>query len=612
MTSRARLNAILTAILLLSSSAGSALAVDLLPPSACERLGCQRYWETRLPLAGKEMVRRIALLDDNLYVLTDANSVFAVHSRTGILRWSTIVADEGVTVRGPSHAAEYVFFTTPGVVRAFSRRTGELPSKPIKLDGFVINVAHDTATLTIGQVDGVRNGDILSVYRPIKGGELEKQALAQLRITSIDTDRSKGRLVSYDKRRRPRSGDRVLADVTLPLKQVKLPFAASSAAVADASRIYVGAANQRFYSLDIRGGFEHWQLLTPRTVSSTPVLSDDALIFAGQDGWVVSCTKDERRRNWMFQTEGPVFADVLVDDKHVYVASSDRSLYCLDRVTKDPRGHLQWRERFDTPLTEAPMVSQGRAYQSVPQQGLFVLDARTGKHLWKRPDGGRFLVQFEGDAYLLTGEGPRQIVRVEAKTGLEKARVSADLVAFAAGSGGDQCILLATRTGELTCLRSNKAPRLRPAQLAEVLRNDGKIRIQKELDAKQQKELAKKMRAAPVPKKPRSLDLFEEDWLRSRRTGRPAGGHGLVGVEEEADKPEEGEEQEEVEGEGDEGLDEEEDYEDEELGEEDEDEELSEEDEDEDEGDEAEDEEDEDAEEGDEEDEEDEDDEEDD
>ena len=578
MMSRASVSAILIAITSLSIHNQSSAADDLLAPSAFKQLGGQRYWELRLPLAGDEMVARIALLEDNLYAVTDKNNVFAVHSLTGILRWSTVIADEGVTIRGPSHAAQYVFFTTPGAVRAFNRRTGELASEPRTLRGVIIEVVHDTATVTVGQVHGVRNGDILGVYRLTDEGESDEQkAIAQLRITSIDSDRSKGRLVSFDKRNRPRSGDRVMAKVVLPLKKIKLPFAASSAAVADNQRIYVGAANQRFYSLDILSGFQHWQLLTPKTVSSTPTLSGADLIFAGLDGRIVSCTKVERSKNWIFETEGPVFADLFLDDSHVYAASSDRSLYCLDRRT----GRRIWRDRFETPLTAAPVVSEGRVYQQVPLQGLFVLDAKTGKHLWERPEGGRFLVQFEGDAYLLAGEGTHQLVRVEAATGREKAVVDTCEAAYAAGSVGDHCILLASKTGALTCLRSSKAPRLKPAQLVEVLRNDRKIRLHKEMDAKRTAELAKKKLAAASSTKKRSTNLFEEDWLRSRKTGRPVGGRGLIEVEDEADEEEELEEEDEDEEEEDEFDEEDEDGwdEDDELDEDEEDEDDEDEDE---------------------------------
>ncbi len=538
MVSRFGLGAILVFVVLYSSSPATSAAADLLAQSSVEQLDSQRYWQVRLPLGADERLTRITLLDDNLYAVTDTNKVFAIHSRTGVIRWSALVAEEGRTIRGPSHAAQHVFFTTPGAVRVFNRRTGELASEPRTLRGVIIEVAHDIATMTIGQVHGVRNGDILGVYRLSDEGDLEKRPLARLRITWIGGKSSKGRLEVFNKRRRPRPGDRVEAHVLLPLEEVKLPFAASSAAVADNSRVFVGAANQRFYSLDIHSGFQHWQLLTPKTVSSTPLLYKGDLYIAGLDGRVLSCTKNERNKNWVFQTEGPVFADLSIDGDQIYVASSDRSLYCLDRRT----GRRIWRERFDTPLTEAPIVSHGRVYQQVTRHGLNVLDAKTGRRLWTWPQAACFLVQFEEDAYLLTGTEPRQVVRVDARTGQEKAAVDAGLTALATGSHEDQCILLASSAGDLTCLRSRKAPRLKPALLAEVLRNDRRMRQQKEIGVQRADRLAEGQTADRATKKQRRPNLFEEEWLRSRKTGRPIGGRGLAEVEEPPGEEEVGDE----------------------------------------------------------------------
>jgi outer membrane protein assembly factor BamB len=591
MISRGSLSAVLIAWAWLAGVTGSAAAADLLPSRALERLDVQRYWGSQLPLSGSDSVARVSLLDDNLYVLTDTNKVFAVHVRTGVVRWSALVADEGAIIRGPSHSAYHVLFTTPAGVRAFHRQTGELVSKPRTLRGAVIDVAHETLSLTIGQRHGVRNGDIFGVYRLRTVSETEKDPLALLKITWMDASQSKGRLIQYDRRRPPRSGDRIMARVELPLEKVKLPFAASGAAVADDKRIYVGAANQRFYSLDMHSGFRNWQLATPKTVSSTPVLDGGDLLFAGQDGRVACCTKlvEPGRRvpktNWLFQTGGPIFADLAVGAKYVFVASSDRSLYCLDRQ----KGFLVWRDRFDDAPVGAPVISEGRVYQAVTGQGLLALDQKTGKHLWQHAEAGKFLVQLGDDVYLFTGQGPYRLVRLDAKSGKERADVDAGSLTFAAGSRRDQSILLATRTGLLTCLRSTKAPPLKASDLVEVLRNDRKIRLGHKIDAERRAELERVRLARTVPKRKSSVGLFEEDWLRSGKTGRPVGGAGLIEIEAEEDESvydreeELVEEDEDDEADEDEYEDEDDEYEDEEDEDEDEDDE---EDEDEDEDDE--------------------------
>lgn len=519
-------------------------APELLPDRDLKALGVQKYWDTCVPLAGGATVSRIVLLDEALYVLTDTNVVYAVHAPTGVIRWSDIVGETGQVVRGPTHAKDFTFFTAPGSIRVMNRQTGEPAGEPRTLHGPVIDVVHDTATIAIGENHGVRLGDVLEIKRQTPSGEPESDALATLRITVVNPRKAKGRLTRLSTAKRATSGDVAMADVVLPLSRVKLPFAASSAAVADEKSLYVGAANQRFYSLDILSGFQNWQLLTPKTVSATPCLSEDMLYIAGLDGRVTSLLRIDRIGNWTFDTEAPIFADPLVDKERVYVASTDRSLYSLDRKT----GRRVWRERFDTPLQESPAVSEGRLFQRVPEQGLFVMDAGTGKPLWRRQEPARFMAQFGEDAYLFDDEVGVRLIRVEAASGKVKADVGIEPVAFAAASQADQSVVLATREGQVVCLRSEKAPRLTPARLAEALRNDSRIQARARAEAEQ---AAAKTKPATTGETKPPLLLFEDDWLTSSSTVQPLGGRGVVTpqeqaktgeVEEEAQKAEDTEE----------------------------------------------------------------------
>lgn len=515
------------------------LATALLAPAACPKavaeiisdsglkaLGLQRYWQTSLPLVGGDAPSRAMLLDDSLYVLTESNIAYALHAPTGILRWAKPVAEEGQFVRGPTHSGRFAFFTPPGSIRLLDRQTGEPAREPRSLRGVVIEAAHDTATISIGGAHGVRAGNVLQVLRADSPGGSQLRPIAQLKITSLDERQAKGRLTRLSSSLRTASGDPVRADVELPRAEVKLPFAASCAAVADDKSIYVGAANQRFYCLDIESGLQHWQFLTPHTVSATPVLKDGTLYVGGQDGRVVSVSATDRRLNWSFETEGPIFTDLVVDARHVFVAASDRSLYCLDRAT----GRRIWRERFDTPLSSPPVLSSGRLYQQVPQQGMFVLDAESGKHLWRRDEGNRFLVELDESSCLVFDQAAASLLLVDPRDGKVRASASVSDVSFAAASQEDEAVVLGGRDGDVLCLRSAKAARMTPERLAQALRDEGKIRAARSTELTAAPVVvAKGPELPPLPD--RLQRLFEEDWLVSRSGLRPVGGHGLVELE---------------------------------------------------------------------------------
>jgi hypothetical protein len=496
---------------------------------ALERLGARAFWQGQVPLADGEVITKSVLLDENLYLLTDANRVYTVHAATGILRWLSWVADPGQTVRGPTHSSRYVLFTGPGSVKVLDRRTGDLAGEPRTLRGFIIDVVHDIATISIGELHGVRAEDVLNVVRVNADGEVQGEPLAQLKITVVGQRQSKGRLIRPSRAVKIQTGDRVRADVVLPLKSVKLPFAASSPAVADDKSLFVGAANQRFYSLDILSGFQHWQIMTPGTVSGTPVLRDENLYFAGQDGRIVSCTQRDKFRNWVYKTEGPIFVDLVVDGQFVYAVSTDRLLYCLDSQT----GRRVWRTRFDNSPTQQPRVAQGRVYQQVPNEGLFVLEAQTGELLWREPGGGRFLVQFGKDAYLVRDEGSFRLTRVDASTGKRKAAVDASTVDFAVAGQESELIILVTSHGQMLCLRPKGAPRLRPADLAQVLRDDRKVKFVAEMAAKKAALPGDQARQDVSGRTRPNLDfLDEDDWLTSHDSAMPVGGSGPVGANE--------------------------------------------------------------------------------
>lgn len=508
-------------------AASPAAAAPLVSDSDLGRMGLQRFWSIKVPLDPDELITRITRLDDSLYLLTTANRAISLHVHTGVIRWSNFVAPEGQAVRGPTHSADYALFTAAGSVRFFDRSTGESAGEPRTLRGVVVESARDYVTVSIGQDHGVSSGDVLKVFRANDLGEADGDPIAQVKILTLRPRSARGQVQPLEGGDAVRPGDRVTADVTLPIREVKLPFAASSPAVADNENVYAGAANQRLYSIRIRGGTINWQVVAPDTVSATPILSKGNLYFAGQNGQVVSCTAQEKARNWSFQTEGPIFADMVLDAAGLFVASSDRSLYLLDRES----GRRLWRERFDTPLDQAPGIAGERLYQSTQDGQLFALETKTGRRLWHRPEGGQFLLELEGDAYLLEANGSSgRLLRVNALNGNRKDLASAGGAGLAASSREDQAVYLVSTNGAVECLRSRHAPRLTPAQVEAALRHQKKIELAARLDAEQKKDAAAKKKAAESMA--RGSSLFEDDdGLASRSTATPVGGHKVLPLE---------------------------------------------------------------------------------
>lgn len=515
----------------------SSVSAEIITRSGIKQLDMRRTWHTKLPLAADETVQRAVVLDDNLYVLTSRNAAFTLHTPTGVLRWVRQVADEGQVIRGPSHSAEYVFFTTTGSVRVMHRHSGLAAGEPRHLEGVIIEVVGHSARLSIGELHGVRGGDVLEVKRMDNNGQLSA-TFASIKVTSVQARESQGRITRLGNIK-VASGDVILADVVLPKAEIRLPRAASGPAVVDdEDRLYFAAANQRLYSIDMLSGFQHYQLATPRGMTITPVIYGDNMYIADHEGVVTAFDRLAYRKNWSFETEGPIFADLVVGDQYVLVASSDRSLYCLDRKN----GKRLWRNRFETPLATTPALDHGRVYVNVDGEGIVVLDVATGKTLWTRKEASRFLAEIENHAYLATQGDYPVLLRVDAETGKIKAEAVCQTTVFAEGAGTDQSLFLVTPLGEIECLRHKSAPRLTKEVLAAALRNNELLKARARQLARKQVEDQKKPSVSledAAAARRRSLEwLFDDDWLSSRSTVKPVGGRDLVqpaGAAEESD-----------------------------------------------------------------------------
>src|SRR5262249_2461893 len=305
--------------------------------------------------------------DANLYIPPEQNRAFAIHAPTGVIRWSREIAPPGQTIRGPTHSKTDAVFSTTTSVRLFNRRTGLLAGEPRKIRGYGLEARGDNCDVNVGEQHGVAVGDVPDVFHGDIAGAGVKP-LAKIKITSVHERDSTARIIESQQRNPPRGGDRVGADIRMPIIELDVPFSPCSAAVSDGENVYVAAANQRFYALSIRFGYRVWELMAPRTITAQPVLDGDELYLAGRDGTVNKIAARERTRSWPapFRTEGPIFARPTVVLDRVYVASFDRSLYALDART----GRRRWRARFDAELQDSPVVSGDQVYQFVPRSGV--------------------------------------------------------------------------------------------------------------------------------------------------------------------------------------------------------------------------------------------------
>lgn len=293
------------------------------------------------------------------------------------------------------------------------------------------------------------------------------------------------------------------------LRKFRPPFPTAGPAIGYQNTLLMGGTDGRFHCLLLddpiaRDPILKWTVDAGGPVTSAPVLfAGDILAFASHGGTVHACRADDKYLAWTFQAGGPITGDLAVDDKGVYIASADRSLYKIDRV----RGRQLWRFRMPRPLSVGPVVAAETVFQFCPDNGLSAIDPETGRERWRHEDGRSLIAHTGGGDFLFTSKG--RIDLVDHASGAIKQSIPApDVVAGVLNTRDDALYLLGS-DGRVLCARLDTVPYLR-RQMVKAAQE----RLNK---APGDEGVA----PGPKGKKPVAKDPLAKDPLRSRRDLKP-------------------------------------------------------------------------------------------
>jgi outer membrane protein assembly factor BamB len=151
---------------------------------------------------------------------------------------------------------------------------------------------------------------------------------------------------------------------------------------------------------------QRWEFLTTDFSDVTAgVVAYADTVYSATEGGEVDAVNTERGQIWdtdhgNFKTYGAINADLKADEAGLYIASTDYTLYCVNRGT----GKLKWQYFSGTPLMESPVTTVDTVYQYVPGKGLAAVDKLTGAFdrtpRWIHPTATQFLAQDDRYSYL--------------------------------------------------------------------------------------------------------------------------------------------------------------------------------------------------------------------
>lgn len=324
--------------------------VDAKPDSDVLRaVGLQYYWENPrgLPLRPGEWINELYLRDENLYLVSDRNDVYACDAQMGIYKWRVNV--------GPAREALY-----PPVNISETRLPPEVGSaemviSPPIMSGFP---AFPASVFTTGNRLTLVNRDSGRVYR---------QYLFDGFSSSAQPAVDPGALYFY------------AATAIRRLQRVNL------------------LCEVRTTTVDIDG-----------LVNAPLKIFGDGVYLGSRNGLIMCVSRNvDLSRKWTLRLRGAVLREFHVDEKGLFVMCEDQHFYGIDPVTG---GNLYPAIFLEGRPAAAMQMGPRSVFQRITGRGLYAIDFQKGTVRWRIPAGVTVVGATNTEVWILDTSGNLLIV----------------------------------------------------------------------------------------------------------------------------------------------------------------------------------------------------------
>jgi outer membrane protein assembly factor BamB len=176
--------------------------------------------------------------------------------------------------------------------------------------------------------------------------------------------------------------------------------------------IFAGSYDGSLYALDATSGRLRWTAGGGALggLYATPSVANGRVFVGSTNGRVYGFASATGRLLWSTPTGSYVYSPVAVAGGTAYVGSYDHLLYALSQAT----GRIQWTFDAGAPISGAPTVLGDLVYfstcgscssieQNPRARRTFAVDVRTGRLVWRFPDGEYSPVIADRERLYLTG-----------------------------------------------------------------------------------------------------------------------------------------------------------------------------------------------------------------
>lgn len=172
-----------------------------------------------------------------------------------------------------------------------------------------------------------------------------------------------------------------------------------STAECDGKHLVFGCTDNFIYCVNPSNGELQWKVEAGKSVVGSPVIKDGTVYIGASDGCFRAIDVNTGAIKWKFdKLAGFVVCRPYIDDEQLVFGCWGQTLYSLNPDT----GEVQWTwrnprpSRMFSPAATVPVKSNGRIFIAIPDRHVYVLDAKTGKQLF-RVEGGREAIGMSED-----------------------------------------------------------------------------------------------------------------------------------------------------------------------------------------------------------------------
>ncbi len=217
-------------------------------------------------------------------------------------------------------------------------------------------------------------------------------------------------------------------------------------------RVFFTSFDQNCYALDIETGKEVWRFRAKAEMFDGPAYSKGILIIGTKGGYIHGLDATNGKEIWMFKSGDDILSSATIHEGRAFIGSGDSNFYCLDSKTGEEIWRFKTGDLIHNDL-EIPIIGN-RIFFSSFDCNVYCLDHGTGKEIWRFRTGKYGIseppVHHKGVLYQGTRDGILYALSLEGKeiwrykTGglLTQVIVVSDKLYFGSEDGYFRCLSL--------------------------------------------------------------------------------------------------------------------------------------------------------------------------